>query len=185
MKKKLLTSLLAVGILFTLTACGGGSGEVTKKPDKGNCTALECIKDLSDKSTVEDINKLIGFEGEKTDDKYNIYEWKIGDDDSITATYYSGGSANIEASYNKDDLKDSKIDFSKYNDIKTALKSKDSITYDDFCDKVNGKGHLYYVSSSTNKYVWVNENGEYLTASFSNSSNKCTFVTGMINKANQ
>ena len=185
MKKKLLTSLLVVVMLFTLTACGGNSdGGTSKKAEKGNCTALECIKDLNDKSTVEDINKVVGFEGKLEDSKYNNYVWEIGENDSLSVLYYSEGSATIEAKYSNNDLKNSDIDFSKYSEIQSALKSSTSLTYDEFCEKVNGKGTLYYISSSTKKYVWVNKNGEYLTASFSTTSDKCTFVTGRISKTN-
>lgn len=187
MKKKFLLGLLSLVLVFTLAGCNkvvSKPGKTTvKKSIKGNCEPLECIKKLKPENKVEDINKVIGFEGKLTDEKNNIYTWEIAEGETIKATYYSTDKATIEASYETDALKDRKISFSKYDEIQTALKSGSSLTYDEFCSKVNGKGHLYSVSSYSKKYVWVNKNGEYLTGSFSTTTNKCTFVIGRINKS--
>ena len=188
MKKKILVGLLSLVLVFTLTGCLPKKTSITgssssKKQIKGNCRSVDCLKKLKPESTVKDINKVIGFEGKLTDEKYNIYTWKISSDEKITATYYSSDKATIEATYDRNDLKNNKIDFSKYDEIQTALKSGSSLTYDEFCKKVNGTGVLYSISSYSNKYVWVNKNGEYLTGSFSTSTNKCTFVIGRINKS--
>ena len=185
MKKRIAIYFLALLVVFITAACGtdkGGSS--SKKPEKGNCTAIECIKDLKSENTVEEINKVIGFEGKLIDEKNNMYAWEIGKDDKITATYYNGDKATIEAKYVIDDLKNSKIDFSSYSDIQSLLKKGDSLTYEEFNSKVKGSGILYSISSSNKKYIWVNKDGEYLNANFSNSTGKCTFVTGRIEKTN-
>ena len=189
MKKKILIGLLSLVMIFTLTGClpkkaaNTVNNATPKKQIKGNCEALECIKKLKPENSVEEINKVIGFEGKLTDEKYNIYTWEIAEDEKITASYYSSKTATIEASYDRDELKNDKVDFSKYDEIQKAIKSGDSLTYDEFCDKVNSKGVLYKITTTGNGYVWVNKNGEYLTGSFSTSSNKCTFVMGRINKS--
>ena len=187
MKNKILIGLLAIILIFTLTGCFNKSttsnNAASQKQIKGNCVALECIKKLSPENTVEDINKVIGFEGKLTDEKNKIYVWKIASDEKITASYYSSDKATIEASYNKDEIKNDKVDFSKYEEIQSALKSSTSLTYDEFCSKVNAQGILYKISSYSNQYVWVNKNGEYLTGTFSKSTNKCTFVIGRIQKS--
>lgn len=187
MKKKILIGLLSLVLVFSVTGClpkknVSGNNDL-KKQIKGNCRALDCIKKIKPENTVEEINKIIGFEGTLTDEKYNIYTWEIASDEKITASYYSSNKATIEASYDNDEIKNNKIDFSKYDEIQTALKNGSSLTYDEFCKKVNGKGILYSVSDYSNKYVWVNKNGEYLTGTFNKSSNKCTFVVGRINKS--
>lgn len=183
MKRRILVSLLIVG-LFLLTACGSNTNKqnTSKKPEKGNCTALECIKKLTIDNSVDDINKVIGFKGKLTDEKENKYEWEIGKNDKIIATYSTGDKATIEAKYSVDDIKNKKIDFSNYSEIQGLLKDGTSITYEDFNKKVNGEGYLYYISPSNTKYVWVNGEGEYLNGNFSNSTKKCTFVTGRIVK---
>lgn len=186
MKKKVLLGLLSLVFVFTLTGCLGKGKlkePVVKKQIKGNCEALECIKKLKSENTVEEINKVIGFEGKLTDEKNKIYKWEIAENETITASYYSSNKATIDASYDNDALKNKNISFEKYDDIQTALKSGSSLTYDEFCKKVNGKGTLYSISSYSKKYVWVNKNGEYLTGTFSTSTNKCTFVIGRINRS--
>lgn len=189
MKKKLLLGLLSLVLVFTVSGCNFKSvvkneGEKTvKKSIKGNCEPLECIKKIKANNTVQDINKIIGFDGILTDEKNNTYTWEISKEDKITATYYSTpDKAIIDATYSVDELKNNKVSFSKYDEIQTALKTT-SLTYDEFCTKVNGKGTLYSISTYTKKYVWVNKNGEYLTGSFSTTTNKCTFVVGRINKS--
>ena len=186
MKKRILLGLLSLVFVFTLTGCFGKGVVKTptaKKQIKGKCEALECIKKLKSENTVEDINKVIGFEGTLTDEKNKIYKWEIAENETITASYYSSTKATIDASYDKEALKNKKITFAKYDEIQSALKNGSSLTYDEFCKKVNGKGTLYSVSSYSKKYVWVNKNGEYLTGTFSTSTNKCTFVIGRINRS--
>lgn len=188
MKKKILLGLLSLVLVFTVTGCFNNKKIITgqtnvKKDVKGNCRALECIKKIKPENTPEEINKVIGFEGKLTDEKNKIYTWEISKDEKVTASYYSSDKATIDASYDKEELKDKKITFDKYDDIQSALKTGTSLTYDEFCKKVNGKGVLYSVSTYSKKYVWVNKNGEYLTGTFSTSTNKCTFVIGRINKS--
>lgn len=182
MKKKVI--LVLVGTLFLTLSVG--CDKTNKKENKtvqnkinGNCSAVDCIKKLNTKSTVEEINKVIGIDGILTDEKYNKYTWKISDTDEVTATYYSSNKANIEATYDKNTLKNNKVDFSKYNEIKTALKNGEKVSYEEFKEKVGGvDGTLVEISSISNKYTWVNKDGGYLTATFSNTSDKCTFIVG-------
>ena len=194
MKKKLLVAVLSFALVFAVAGCGAkksnddyvapNSNKATENSRvKTKCEVLDCIKKLKPESTVEDIDKVVGVKGElTTDSSYKVYTWKFSDKEKLTATYYSTNSANIEATYIKDNLKNKKVDFSKYSEIQTALKST-SLTYDEFKSKVGGvEGTLVYISSSSNKYVWVNNNGEYLTGTFSNTTNKCTFVIGQIRK---
>lgn len=198
MKKKILSVVLCMAVMLTVTGCvfdkktqatdnnyvAPNSNQAHENSKvKSKCEVLDCIKKLSKDSTVEDINKVTGIEGElTTDSSYKVYTWTFSDKEKLTVTYYSTGTANIDATYIRDNLKNKKVDFSKYSEIQTALKST-SLTYDEFKEKVGGvDGTLVYVSSSSNKYVWVNKNGEYLTATFSNTTNKCTFVIGQIRK---
>ena len=193
MKKKILVVVLSLALMFTVTGCGKKANDNYVAPNsntahdkstvKTKCTVLECIKKLSADSTVEEINKVVGVEGKLTNEKYNEYTWTFSDKESLKATYYSSDKANIEANYIRDDVANKKVTFSKYDEIQTALKSGSSLTYDEFKSKVGGvEGTLVYISSSSNKYVWVNTKGEYLTGTFSNTTNKCTFVLGQVRK---
>ena len=193
MKKKILVVVLCMAMLFTVTGCFGkkttsdnyvapNSKQATENSKvKSKCSVLDCMKKLSSTSTVEEINKVTGIEGKLTNETYNEYTWTFSDKESIKATYYSSDKPNIDATYIRDNLKNKKVTFKKYSEIQTALKSGSSLTYDEFKEKVGGvDGTLVYISSTTNKYVWVSTTGEYLTGSFSNTTNKCTFVLGQI-----
>ncbi|MBQ3474942.1 MAG: hypothetical protein IJH20_02090 [Bacilli bacterium] len=183
MKKRVIAYFLLMLTVFVTAACGTKSeSKSSSKPEKGNCTAIDCIKNLKSENTVEEINKVIGFEGKLIDEKNNVYSWEIGKDDKLIATYYNGDKATIEAKYVVDELKNDKIDFSSYSEIQSLLKKGESLTYEEFNKKVNGTGLLYLISPSNKKYVWVNKKGEYLNANFSNSTGKCTFVTGRLEK---
>ena len=194
MKKKILVVVLAVAMMFTVTGCGAkkssdnyvapnSNAAHDKSTVKTKCTVLECIKKLKSENTVEEINKVVGVEGKLTNEKYNEYTWTFSDKESLKATYYSSDKANIEANYIRDNIANRKVTFSKYDEIQTALKSGSSLTYDEFKSKVGGvEGTLVYISSTSNKYVWANKKGEYLTATFSNTTNKCTFVLGQVRK---
>ena len=185
--KKIITVVLCLISVFMVVGCGKKSDENYVAPNskeaqekstkKSNCTVFECLKKIKPESTVEQINKIIGFEGKLTNEKYNEYTWEFSNTESLTATYYSSDKATIDTKYNRDSLKNKKVDLTKYSEIQSALKSGSSLTYDEFKSKVGGvDGTLTYMSSSSNKYIWVNKNGEYLIGTFSNTNNKCTFI---------
>ena len=177
MKRKIAVYFFVLGVIFIITACA-----TTKNTLKGNCTALDCIKELKIENSVEDINDVIGFDGKLIDEKNKVYSWEIGEDNKILATYYDGDKATIEAKYNIEELKDEKVDFSNYSEIQSLLKKGTSLTLEEFNEKVKGTGLLYLLSPSSKKYIWVNKDGEYLNANFSTSTGKCTFVTGKLEK---
>ena len=189
MKKNLIKVICALVIVGTLTGCGvknlapvnGGGKETTTTAAKikGNCHALECIKKIETNATVEDINAIIGFNGELTDEKYNFYTWKISDDESIVAKYYSGKTPTIVAEIDNDTVRNSQVDFSKWSELKPLISK--GITYDDFITYIGGQeGTLVEKSSSSNKYLWVDAQGGYLSASFGATSKKCTFASGRV-----
>ena len=81
----------------------------------------------------------------------------------------------------KDDLiKNSKVNFSKYDEVKKAIQGGQKITYDEVKSKFGTDGVLIEVSSSSKKYRWVSGNGSYMNASFSISSGKCTTIMGRV-----
>lgn len=176
----LLVSLILTGCVNTNFPKGNANSLNNKTSNsKGNCTALECIKKISITDSVDDINKIIGFNGDLTDEKYNKYYWKLSDNEGIEVTYYSSSKGTIKVDINKDLLADKRGDFSRYNQLKNNINS--GIDYNEFISYIgNVDGNLVEKSSITNKYLWVSSNGSYLNASFSNSSSNCTFISGMI-----
>ena len=193
MKNKVLTKIVLLILILCLTVALSGCGMSKKTEEDGaiesstevatedtskkDLVAFEYMDKLSPENTVEEINEIIGFEGELTDEKYNEYTWNITDDTKITATYYSSKTATIKIDIDNKLLKDDKADLSCAKDLKAEINSTNGITYDDFVSKIGTNGYIVEKSSSSTKYKWVNKNGGYLTGTFSNSSGKCTFFS--------
>lgn len=186
MKNKLKIFITVFAIIFIVTGCGignnnSGSNEQSNSNAKinGNCHALDCIKQIEIENTVDEINKIIGFDGVLQDEKYNIYYWEISETEGIKAAYYSSKTATITADYDRNTLANNKVDFSRYDELQTKI--KEGISYNDFISYIgNVQGTIVEKSSITTKYVWEDSNGSYLQGSFSNSSNQCTFVSGRV-----
>lgn len=186
MKKKILTVMCGILLLEMLTGCGNnlslkndnGATDDVKKT-KGNCTAVECIKEIKPEDTVEQINDTIGFEGELIDEEYNIYYWKLSETTGVKVAYYSSDEGTISIDYDRKTLSNSKVDFSKYSELQPKI--KEGITYNDFISYIgNVEGTIIEKSSYSTKYVWVSSDGSYLNGTFSSSSGNCTFASGMI-----
>jgi len=185
--KKFLGLLCGILVLGTLTGCGnnaatgengGVSGDSPSKT-KGNCTAVECIKKINPENTVEQINSIIGFEGELIDEKYNIYYWELSEETGVKMAYYSSAKGTVTIDYDRDALANSKVNFSRYSELKPKI--NEGISYNDFISYIGGvEGTVIEKSSYSTKYVWVSSDGSYLNGTFSSSSGKCTFASGMI-----
>lgn len=188
MKNKLLEKSLILTLILvfalTLSGCGLKQNEENKTvpeaeegSNQNDFVAFEYIEKISPENTVEEINKIIGSEGELTDEKYNKYTWKITDNVEMTATYYSSKTATIKVEIDDKLLKDNNADLSCAKDLKSEINSTNGIKYDDFVSRIGTKGYLIEKSSSSVRYAWVNGNGGYIKGSFSASSGKCTFFS--------
>ncbi len=189
-KSKLLLCLLTILMTMSLTTgCGktkDSSVDSSSKANtenksetkvKANCEFYECIDELSTNTTVEEANKIIGIDGVLTDEKYNFYEYDFGNDKKIILKFYSSDKPTISVDYDKDDLKNKKVTLKNLTELKGKI--NDGITYEQFKEAVGGvDGTLYEKSTLSNKYVWVTENGGYVSASFSVDSGNCTFFSG-------
>lgn len=75
-------------------------------------------------------------------------------------------------------LKQKKKIVTKYEEISSALKNGDTVTYNDFKEKVGGvDGTPVTKSYISTSYKCVNKKGGYLKTSFNNKTKKCTFVS--------
>lgn len=189
MKKVLLSLMLGVTVLFS-SGCGkevtpasvaqkNAKKEVQQKETiKAKCQAVECIEKIEPENTVEQINEIIGFEGELTDEKTKTYTWKITKDDSIIVKYYSSDKGTITVDYKKDaTVANKKVDLSKLTDLKPKVNA--GITYDDFKKEVGDvDGVLIEKSEYSRRYVWATGRGGYVKASFNYRTDKCTSMFG-------
>ena len=184
MKNKILSIIFSCIIISTLTWCNNnenldGSSNQNNENTKGNCVATECIKKINPENTVEEINNIIGFEGELTDEKYNKYYWNLSETSGIEVTYYSSDKGTISVDIDRDLLANNQVNFARYDELKEKI--NDGISYNEFITYIgNVEGTLIEKGRTANKYVWVDTDGSYLNASFSNSSGNCTYATGMI-----
>ncbi|MBQ9019172.1 MAG: hypothetical protein IJ097_02530 [Bacilli bacterium] len=188
MKKFKLIALALVSVLL-LTGCNLIPSKTTTtttkeaKPAKGNCVVFDCIKQLDTKADLETVTKVMGFEGEKINEGngYTTYKWVIDSDknEALQAAFYST-STSISITFSDEDIKNSKVDFSKYDEIKSALNNREKLTYDDIKSKFNAEGTLIEKTSFSTKYRWVNEKGGYLNATFGNTTGACSMIIGRI-----
>lgn len=190
--KKTIASILVIIMLLAglllLTGCGeqdNKNSETTtqeseQKSEKSgkNNRVYELIEKLEPTNTIEEANEIVGTDATLTDEKYYIYEYDFGGDYKITLKYYSatGKTADIKISYNKNDLKDSKVTLKNAADLKTKIQSGEKISYDDFKEAVGGvDGTLTEKTNYTKNYVWVNEKGGYISATFGTRDNNCSY----------
>ena len=186
MKKIIFGFICSALTLSLFTGCGNKELEKTdnnenktEEKTNGKCTAVECIKQINVENTVEEINNIIGINGELTDEKYNKYYWKLSENVGIEVAYYSSTKGTIKLDIDKSKITIKNVDFSKYNELKDKVKS--GITYDEFKTYLgNIDGVIVEKSSYSTKYTWASENGSYINGTFSNSSNKCTLLSGVV-----
>ncbi len=174
---------LALGfVTFTLaTGCteknSGGLKEEDTQQLETKCEAKECIQLLNPKNTVEEINEIIGFSGEKSEYTHK-YTWKLSAKESIILIT-STGSAILQATIDKSTIKNENNDFSAYGEIKKALDKGKSFTYKEMVKKLGGvEGTLAGKTTTTNRYIWVDKHDRMFSATFSNKKNgKCTIIS--------
>lgn len=182
--KKFLKLFSLMFISLVLVGCNNnllnnnltGDNDTSKKMN-GKCNYLDCINEISDTASVEDINNIIGIDGKLIDDKYNQYEWAFNDEISLYATYYNNSYPTIEIDYYEEDIMNKKVDLSDLDGLK--IKVNKGISYNEFKQYIgNVEGTLIEKSKYTKRYIWVNKDGGYVKGSFNN-RNECTFFTGM------
>lgn len=180
MKKRCSYMILSLVTLTLLTGCGENKSEVQKEETpkvQGNCEVRECISLLDTKNTVEEINEIIGFEGEKSEYS-ETYTWKLSDKESITLDMNST-SPILQATIDKEKVKDNDNDFSVFNDLKEDLNKGKSITYKEMVEKLGGvEGTLAGKTSTSDRYIWVDKNDRTFSATFKNTKDgKCSIIS--------
>lgn len=182
---------LILCLVFSLSGCGSkdndsnkdsksNSSENSTESSKEDLKVFEYMDKIKPENTVEEINSIIGSDGELVDEKYNKYTWKITDDTTLTATYYSAKTATITIDIDDDLLKDDKTDLSDSSNLKSEINSANGVKYEDMVSKFGTNGYMVEKRSSGTSYMWVNKDGGYIKANFSNDSGKCTSFFGRV-----
>ena len=187
MKKKLLVFLVALLALVTFTGCGsnsteGNNGGKEEANSKGKCQILDCINVISVNATYEEANEAIGFEGEleREGDGWKTYKWELNDDENVEITFYST-SCSIKINFPDKKIQNSKVDFSRYSEISSAMNKGENVSYEVMKEKFGGvEGTLIEKSSGSLKYEWVNAQGGYINANFNEAKTRCSFIFGRV-----
>lgn len=173
--------LLGVLLLSLATGCGE-----TKKQEKnveeipkvqGKCEVRECISLLNTKNTVEEINEIIGITGEKSEYSEK-YTWKLSEKESITLDM-SSTSPILQATIDKEKVKNENNDFSIFNELKEALNKGKTITYKEMVEKLGGiEGTLAGRTSTSDRYIWVDKHNRTFSATFNKEKEgRCSIIS--------
>ena len=180
MKKILGIIIISVTVLL-LTGCS--LFEKNESGIRGNCSVFDCIKKIEITDNLKTINQVMGFEGtlEKEEKDYKIYRWVTNEkkNESIQAVFYAKNTS-ISITFTDKDIKDKNVDFSQYEEIKRMLNNRETIKYKDISAKFNAEGVLTEKTAYSDKYRWVNKDGQYINATFSNGSGACTMIFGKV-----
>ena len=132
-----------------------------EKKIETKCEIKECIKEIKTSNTIEEINEIIGIEGEKSSTSES-YTWKFSDKESIEASIVDN-KMTTRATIDKSTIASDKVDFSVYNDIKKLLDKGKSLNYDEMVEKLGGvEGTLAGKTTTSERYIWVDKNNRSL-----------------------
>lgn len=182
MKKKLLTILLGGFLILGMTiGCTeqkeNESKENVVEQSKGKCESEECIKLIEPKMQVEEVNEIIGFDGEKKDGA-DTYIWQLTSKTKIEIEY-KDGLGTITATMDKDKIKNDDLKLSICYGIQNSLRSGTTFTYDEMVKELEGvEGYLATNAPTFKRYIWVNKDGQTFSATFSdNLKGKCSIAS--------
>lgn len=177
MKKKVLLVLVGIFLFSFTTGCEQSSLEdtPTKEEPKGNCTIVECMKKIQATNTMEEINAIIGFETTTDAMIGSDPLWKF-DSKNWISYKTSGDSVTIQATVDKESIKDENIKLPTASELQKDL-NNGSFTYEELASKLGGEGTLTTISKGSLSYTWVDKNGQRLGATFNRESGKCSVAS--------
>ena len=177
---------IAFCFMLTILLLTGCSEQSLGSESKGNCDVLECIKKLNPTNTYEEVNQIIGFEGELNYecDEYKRYRWFLNDVEYeyIEVVFFtSSPTTDIYTYFKNRKIENKNVDFSKYNEVKALLDKGESISYDQIKEYFGGvDGTLSSMGGLTSTYKWVSPSGAYLNVSFNKELTRATFIFGQV-----
>lgn len=176
-KKALSISIVFLSVLCFVTGCSEEKLDEKKEETvKSNCSIVECMKQIKVTNTMEEINDIIGFKSTTDAMIGSDPIWKFDSKNWITFKTYGDDSITIQATIDKESLKDENIKLPLSSDLQKDL-NNGSFTYEEFVQKVGGEGTLTSISKGSIIYTWVDKTGQRLSATFNNESGKCTIAS--------
>lgn len=141
-----------------------------------NCNVIECITKIETSDSVEKITEVIGVEPD-TDETTGTSKWKLNSKESI-AREKSGSSYILQATINKEEIAQNSLDFSVFTELKESLENGETFSYDELVKKLDDiEGVLAGKTDTSKRYIWVNKQGQTLSATFSNKDGKCSIIS--------
>ena len=145
--KMLLIVALCICLSTLLTGCSlkkEKNETPVEEVSKGNCKILECINKIEITDTLEIINNTIGFEGTQTSegDGWTKYKWELNDNDNVEVTIYSSGKNSIKINFKDEKIKNSKVDFSGFAELKKSISDGTEVKYEQMKATFKGEGTL-------------------------------------------
>jgi len=124
-------------------------------------------------NTVEEINAILGFEGE-TSEFSGDTTWKIDSKNWITLKKGTN-SPIIQATIDKEYIKNDQVTLPSQKELQELLNK--GITYNELVEKIGAEGILESKTGTSVGYIWSDKNGQRLGASINNESGKCTVAS--------
>lgn len=177
MKKKIITVIFGIMVLSITAGCNQNlKDDTTEKEEvKGNCTIVECMKKINATNTKEEIDEIIGFETTTDAMIGSDPIWKF-DSKNWISFKTSNGSTTIQATIDKESIKNDDINLPSSSDLQKDL-NNGSFTYEELVEKVGGDGTLTTISEGSLSYTWVDKNVQRLGATFNKKSGKCSVAS--------
>ncbi len=153
---------------------GSSSSKISSCKD-----AFDCMNKLDKGYTKAEIDKITGITGKPAyEGSTSSYEWEYPNGDKLKV-YISEYSLDVEVEYEKNNYKDSKVDFSGYKAIEGNIKSG-NVKYKDLIKEFGTEGKLFKRSDYRNGYFWVNANGGYIEANVDKDTQQVQSAFGII-----
>lgn len=145
-----------------------------QNPD-AKVTITEAMQKIKPGSTQEEITEIIGFEPTTDAMIGSDPIWKFDSKNWISYKTYND-SVTIQATINKEDLKDENIKLPTASELQEKL-NNGSFTYKELVEMVGGEGTLTSISDGSTSYTWVDKHDQRLGATFNKESGKCTVAS--------
>lgn len=185
--QKLIIGICAVVAIVAIAAAGifaFGSNDDSKtdNPDTTSeqnpatkVTITEAMQKIKPGSTQEEITEIIGFEPTTDAMIGSDPIWKFDSKNWISYKVYND-DVTIQATINKEDLKDENIKLPLASELQAMLNNGSS-TYEELVEKIGGEGTLTSISEGSVIYTWVDKHDQRLGATFNKESGKCTIAS--------
>lgn len=174
--KKLVAGFILVILALTITGCTEEKMDEKKEEEiKANCSIVECMKQIEATNSIEEINDIIGFSSTTDAMIGSDPIWKFDSKNWISYKKYSDDDITIQATIDKESIKDDKITLPSQSELQQLL--NEGITYEGLVEKLGGEGHLSSKSSKSTSYTWVDKSGRRMGATINNESGKCTVAS--------